>query len=163
MGDLLAFGAVAVKFLVDDLVEGVLRQQFALLRLVVLLALVDVVHRLAGLDILEEGRVLRQDEGEGGAANWFTASGDVELEDDSPMEFPEGKLSIKSTIGQVYKNEAAWEFFSKMTQGKIGPDMPMWGMIANFSFDMLMEMQGNVPENVMKALNKQLIAFDVVE
>ena len=68
------------------------------------------------------------------AANWFTAVGDVDLpEDDTPMEFPEGKLSIKSTIGQIYKNEAAWEFFSEMTQGKVGPDMPMWGMMENFA------------------------------
>ena len=103
------------------------------------------------------------EEGEGGAANWFTASGDVDLEDDSPMEFPEGKLSIKSTIGQIYKNEAAWEFFSKMTQGKIGPDMPMWGMMENFAVEMMMGMAGNVPESAIKALNKQLNQFDLVE
>jgi len=105
-----------------------------------------------------------QDEGEGGAANWFTAEGSADLpEDDTPMEFPEGKLSIKSTIGQIYKNEAAWEFFSKMTQGKIGPDMPMWGMMENFAVEMMMGMAGNVPESAIKALNKQLNQFDVVE
>ena len=103
------------------------------------------------------------DDGNEGAANWFTASGDVDLEDDAPMEFPEGKLSIKSTIGQIYKNEAAWEFFSKMTQGKIGPDMPMWGMMENFAVEMMMGMAGNVPESAIKALNKQLNQFDVVE
>ena len=87
-----------------------------------------------------------------------------DLEDDgAPMEFPEGKLSIKSTIGQIYKNEAAWEFFSKMTQGKIGPDMPMWGMMENFAVEMMMGMAGNIPESAIKALNKQLNAFDVVE
>ena len=104
-----------------------------------------------------------QDEGEGGAANWFVAEGDVDLEDDSPMEFPEGKLSIKSTIGQIYKNEAAWEFFSKMTQGKVGPDMPMWGMMENFAVEMMLGMAGNLPESAIKALNKQLNRFDVVE
>ena len=104
------------------------------------------------------------DDGEGGAANWFTAEGSAELEDDgAPMEFPEGKLSIKSTIGQVYKNEAAWEFFSKMTQGKIGPDMPMWGMMENFAIEMMMGMAGNVPESAIKALNKQLNQFDLVD
>lgn len=103
------------------------------------------------------------DDGNEGAANWFTASGDVDLEDDVPMEFPEGKLSIKSTIGQIYKNEAAWEFFSKMTQGKIGPDMPMWGMMENFAVEMMMGMAGNLPESAIKALNKQLNQFDVVE
>ena len=104
-----------------------------------------------------------QDEGEGGAANWFVAEGDVDLEDDSPMEFPEGKLSIISTIGQIYKNEAAWEFFSKMTQGKVGPDMPMWGMMENFAVEMMLGMAGNLPESAIKALNKQLNQFDVVE
>ena len=104
-----------------------------------------------------------QDEGEGGAANWFVAEGDVDLEDDSPMEFPEGKLSIKSTIGQIYKNEAAWEFFSKMTQGKVGPDMPMWGMMENFAVEMMLGMAGNLPESAIKALNQQLNQFDVVE
>ena len=105
------------------------------------------------------------DQGEGeGAANWFTAEGSVDLEDDgAPMEFPEGKLSIKSTIGQVYKNEAAWEFFSKMTGGKLGPDMPMWGMMENFAVEMMMGMAGNVPESAIKSLNKKLNEFDVVE
>ena len=79
------------------------------------------------------------------------------------MEFPEGKLSIKSTIGQIYKNEAAWEFFSQMTQGKVGPDMPMWGMMENFAVEMMMGMAGNVPESAIKALNKKLNAFDLVE
>ena len=104
-----------------------------------------------------------QDEGDGGAANWFVAEGDVDLEDDTPMEFPEGKLSIKSTIGQIYKNEAAWEFFSKMTQGKVGPDMPMWGMMENFAVEMMLGMAGNLPESAIKALNKQLTQFDAVE
>lgn len=104
-----------------------------------------------------------QDDGEGGAANWFTATGSVDLEDDAPMEFPEGKLSIKSTIGQIYKNAEAWEFFEKMTQGKVGPDKPMWGMMENFAVEMMLSMAGQVPEAAIKALNKQLNKFDVVE
>ena len=47
------------------------------------------------------------DDGEGGAANWFVAEGEVDLDDDAPMEFPEGKLSIKSKIKEIYDNEAA--------------------------------------------------------
>ena len=104
-----------------------------------------------------------EDDGNEGAANWFTAEGNVDLEDDSPMEFPEGKLSIKSTIGQVYKNEEAWEFFKEVSGGKVSPDMPMWGMLENFAVEMLMGMAGNVPEAAMKALNKKLNAFDLVE
>ena len=103
------------------------------------------------------------DDGNEGAANWFTAEGNVDLEDDSPMEFPEGKLSVKSTIGEVYKNEAAWAFFTEVSGGKVNPDMPMWGMLENFAVEMLMGMAGNVPEAAMKALNKKLNEFDVVE
>lgn len=103
-----------------------------------------------------------EDDGQG-AANWFTAEGSVDLEDDAPMEFPEGKLSIRSTVAQVYKNEAAWEVFSKMTNGKVGPDMPMWTMIENFQVEMMISMAGRVPESAIKALNKQLNQFDVVE
>ena len=103
------------------------------------------------------------DDGNEGAANWFTAMGSAELEDDSPMEFPEGKMSIKTAIGDIHKNEAAWEFFCKVTGGKINPDMPMWAMLQNFNLETMMGMSGDVPESALKALNKQLNAFDLVE
>ena len=102
------------------------------------------------------------DDGNEGAANWFTAMGDVEL-DEGPMEFPEGKINIKTPIGQIYKNEAAWEFFSKLTGGKLGPDQPMWSMMENFNMETMMTMMGNAPESALKALNKQLNAFDLVD
>ena len=104
-----------------------------------------------------------EDDGGDGAANWFTAMGSVDLDDDAPMEFPEGKLSIKSTMGQIYKNPEAWAIVDKMMGGKMGPDMPMWNMVENFNFEMLMSMGGNVPESAKKALNKTLTAFDIVE
>ena len=100
------------------------------------------------------------DDGNEGAANWFTAVGDVEL-DDEPMEFPEGKLNIKNSIGDLYRSEGAWAFFSEMTGGKIGPDMPMWGMMQNFGVDMLLGMRG-APESTLKAINKKLNAFDYI-
>jgi beta-galactosidase len=103
------------------------------------------------------------DDGNEGAANWFTAMGSTELEDDSPMEFPEGKMSVKTTIGEIYKNPEAWEFFSKMSGGKMGPDMPMWAMMQNFNLETLMGMMGSAPEGALKALNKQLNAFDLVD
>ena len=103
------------------------------------------------------------DDGNEGAANWFTAMGSTELEDDSPMEFPAGKMSVKTTIGDIYKNPEAWEFFSKMSGGKMGPDMPMWAMMQNFNLETLMGMMGSAPEGALKALNKQLNAFDLVD
>ena len=89
--------------------------------------------------------------------------GSTELEDDSPMEFPEGKMSVKTTIGDIYKNPEAWEFFSKMSGGKMGPDMPMWAMMQNFNLETLMGMMGSAPEGALKALNKQLNALDLVD
>ena len=89
--------------------------------------------------------------------------GSAELEDNSPMEFPEGKMSVKTKIGDIHKNPEAWEFFSKMTGGKLGPDKPMWSMMANFDLETMMTMMGNAPESALKALNKQLNAFDLMD
>ncbi len=101
------------------------------------------------------------DDSEGGAANWFTAVGDVDL--DEPMTFPEGKLSIHATLGQIHANPAARELLNKLMGRELGPETPMWAMISNFNLETLMGMQGEVPEAAMKALNKQLIEFDIVE
>ena len=83
--------------------------------------------------------------------------------DEGPLEFPEGKMSIKTPLADIYKNEQAWEFFSKLTGGKLGPDMPMWSMMANFNLETLMTMMGNAPESALKAMNKQLNAFDLAD
>ena len=103
------------------------------------------------------------DDGNEGAANWFTAMGDVEL-DEGPMEFPEGKMSIKTKLMDIYKNEEAWEFVSKMMGGfKLGPDHPMWNMVGNFNMETLMGMNGAPDEKMLKMLNKQLNKFDLVD
>ena len=101
--------------------------------------------------------------GNEGAANWFTAMGSVEL-DDGPMEFPEGKMSIKTKLMDIYKNEQAWEFVSKMMGGfKLGPDHPMWNMVGNFNMETLLGMNGSPDEKMLKALNKQLTKFDLID
>ena len=80
------------------------------------------------------------------------------------MVFPEGKMSIKTKIMDIYKNEEAWEFVSKMMGGfKLGPDHPMWNMIGNFNMETLMGMNGEPNEQMMKVLNKKLNAFDLVD
>lgn len=104
-----------------------------------------------------------QDDGEGGAANWFTAEGSVELDANAVMEFPEGKLSVKSTVGQVCKNPEAKAMFEKMAGREFGPDMPMWAMLENFSIEMMMGMAGNLPDGAIALINKKLNAFDIVE
>ena len=72
-------------------------------------------------------------------------------------------MSIKTNIGEIYKNEAAWAMFSELTGGKLNPDMPMWGMLQNFNLETMMGMMGNAPESALKAINKKLNAFDLVE
>lgn len=104
-----------------------------------------------------------QDESEGGAANWFTAEGSTELDTEAVMEFPEGKLSIRSTLGEVCKNPEAKEMFEKISGREFGPDMPMWTMLENFSVEMMMGMAGNLPDGAMALINKKLNAFDIVE
>ena len=89
--------------------------------------------------------------------------GNVEL-DEGPMEFPEGKMSIKTKIMDIYKNEEAWEFVSKMMGGfKLSPEHPMWNMIGNFNRETLTGMNGEPDEKMMKMLNKKLNAFDLVD
>ena len=41
--------------------------------------------------------------------------------------------------------------------------MPMWGMMSNFNLETMMTMMGNAPESALKAINKQLIVFDLVD
>jgi AcrR family transcriptional regulator len=53
-------------------------------------------------------------------------------------------------------------FFNALCK-KMGPDMPMWAMMQNFNLETLMGMMGSAPEGALKALNKQLNAFDLVE
>ncbi len=103
------------------------------------------------------------DDGNEGAANWFTAMGDVEL-DEGPMEFPEGKMSIKTKIMDIYKNEEAWEFVSKMMGGfKLSPEHPMWNMVGNFNMETLLGMNGAPDEKMLKMLNKKLNGYDLVD
>jgi len=103
------------------------------------------------------------DNGEGGAANWFTAEGDLDLDVSAPMEFPEGKLSIKSTLGEVAKNEEALAFFCQLSGREMGPGMPMWEMLSGMPVEMLMGMAGNLPDGAMAMINKKLNAFDIIE
>ena len=40
----------------------------------------------------------------------------------------------------------------------------MWNMISSFEFETLLSMSGSdIPESVLKALNKQLNAFDLID
>ncbi len=101
-----------------------------------------------------------EDDGEG-AANWFTQMGSMELVPE--MEFPEGKLSIQSSIGDLYKNEEAWAFLTETIKFPLDPNHGMWGMISKMTVEGMMTMGGELPDGALAVLNSQLIKFDKVD
>ncbi|MBP3701921.1 MAG: beta-galactosidase, partial [Lachnospiraceae bacterium] len=102
-----------------------------------------------------------EDDGQG-AANWFTQLGNLEMVPE--MVFPEGKLSIKSTLGQVYDNQDAWAALLAMMPIPLSPEHGMWGMISKFTIEGMLEMGGQeLPEAVIAMLNAKLNEFDVIE
>lgn len=99
-----------------------------------------------------------------GVANWFTQMGDLDLAPE--MTFPEGKLSIKSTISSIYANQDAWNMFKETMQlpDMLSPENGMWGMISNFTVELMLSMGGkNIPEAALAMLNAKLIEFDKVD
>ena len=52
-----------------------------------------------------------------GVANWFQTVGDMDLK--APMEFPEGRYSIKDTMEELAKIRKQWKLLqSSKTDGK---------------------------------------------
>ncbi len=102
-----------------------------------------------------------EEDGEG-AANWFTQMGNLEMVPE--MTFPEGKLSVKSSLGDIYKNAEAWKFLTDMIKFPLSPEHGMWGMISQASVEGLMGMTGDgIQEGALAFLNQELIKFDVIE
>ena len=101
-----------------------------------------------------------EDDGEG-AANWFTQMGDMDLP--TEMQFPEGKYSIKSKLGELYNNPDAWAMFTDLIKFPLSPEHGMWGMISNFTVEGLMEMNGDgMPEAALAMINAKLNEYDVM-
>ena len=79
------------------------------------------------------------------------------------LTFPEGKLSIRSTLEAIYKNEEAWKFFTETLKLPLTPAHGMWGMVSKMTVEGLMSMSGEeLPEAVMATLNAQLNKFDLI-
>ena len=96
-----------------------------------------------------------------GAANWFTQMGDLELAPE--MVFPEGKYSVKSSLGSLGKCPEVWEKLQGILSIPLTPGEGMWDMIKNFTLEGALEMLGNVPEKALAMLNAELNKYDVVE
>ncbi|MCD7763331.1 MAG: glycoside hydrolase family 2 protein [Lachnospiraceae bacterium] len=100
-----------------------------------------------------------------GVANWFKLAGDLDLS--APMEFPEGKYSIKDTFEELAKCpealEAAAEAFSLAMNMKMAPGEGMWDMMKAMTVEASLEMAGSLcPEGFAQSVNAKLIKFDKV-
>ncbi len=101
-----------------------------------------------------------------GVANWFKLSGDLDLS--APMEFPEGKYSIKDTVEEIAKCPEAMEEVStaiKLTMNmEVKPGEGMWDMMKAMSVEGMLDMAGGLaPEGFAESLNAKLIRYDKVK
>ncbi|MCM1542869.1 MAG: glycoside hydrolase family 2 protein [Blautia sp.] len=95
-----------------------------------------------------------------GVANWFKLAGNLDLE--SPMEFPEGRYSVKDTLEELARSEEALAITSqaiKLASGfEIAPGTEMWDVMKSMSPEKLMEVAGAaMPEGFLESLNAKLI------
>lgn len=100
-----------------------------------------------------------------GVANWFKLAGDLDLK--APMEFPEGKYSIKDTVEEIAKSPEAMEIVTeaiKITLNmKVVPGEGMWDMMKAMALESMVDMAGSLaPEGFKESLNGKLIKIDKV-
>lgn len=100
-----------------------------------------------------------------GVANWFSTVGDLDLK--APMEFPEGKYSVKDTMEEFAKCPEAMDVVSKAvklaTNFVVAPGEGMWDMMKAMSPESMMGMMsGLVPDGFLESLNAKLIKIDKV-
>ncbi len=100
-----------------------------------------------------------------GVANWFSTVGDLDLK--APMEFPEGKYSVRDTMEEFAKSPEAMQIISKAvklaTNFDIVPGEGMWDMMKAMSPQAMMGMMsGLVPDGFLESLNDKLIQIDKV-
>ena len=101
-----------------------------------------------------------------GVANWFKLSGDLDLE--APMEFPEGKYSIKDTIEEIAKSPEAFEIAQEvgkiLMNVKLEVGVGMYEMARTMNLEKVAEMAGSrVPDGFMESVNAKLIKIDKVQ
>lgn len=100
-----------------------------------------------------------------GVANWFKLAGDLDLA--APMEFPEGKYSIKDSMLEIAECPEAMEIVSKAvklaTNMDVKPGVGMWDMMKSMTPEGMVQMAGSMmPDGFAESLNAQLIQIDKV-
>ncbi|MCQ2443833.1 MAG: beta-galactosidase, partial [Oscillospiraceae bacterium] len=98
-----------------------------------------------------------------GVANWFATMGSMDLA--APMEFPEGKYSVKDNFEAYAKSPEALAIARKAmklaTNFDIVPGEGMWNMMKNMSPYGMMDMMP-MPEGFLESLNAKLIKIDKI-
>ena len=98
-----------------------------------------------------------------GVANWFKLAGNLDLT--APMEFPEGKYSVKDSMETLAQSPEALEVVRKAlklaTNFDLTPGVGMWDMLRKSSPERMMGMAGGMlPEGFLESLNAKLIQID---
>ncbi len=98
-----------------------------------------------------------------GVANWFKLAGDLDLE--APMEFPEGKYSVKDTMEELSKCPEAFEIVHNAvklaTNFDVAPGVGMWDMMKGMTPEKMCGMMSSaMPKGFLESINAKLIEID---
>ena len=100
-----------------------------------------------------------------GVANWFKLAVDLDLT--APMEFPEGKYSVKDSMETLAQSPEALEMVREavklVTNFDLSPGVGMWDMMKSMTPEGMMTMGGGaMPQGFLESLNAKLIKIDRV-
>lgn len=96
-----------------------------------------------------------------GVANWFKSVGDMDLK--APMEFPEGKYSVRDTLEELAKSHEAFEIAAEAiklaSNFKVKQGEGMWDMFRAMSPERMSSVM-NMPDGFLESLNLKLTRID---
>lgn len=104
------------------------------------------------------------DDSRDGAANWF----DDSAARPKPLEFPEGRLSVKDKMGEIFAHPEAGPIMMEMMSAGISgdnvqPNKGMMKMLANMSFEQIVKMAGKkMPKGTLEKVNEALIQYEKI-
>lgn len=98
-----------------------------------------------------------------GVANWFRLAGNLDLE--APMEFPEGRYSIKDTLEELANSEEALdiaaEAFRLTMNMKLVRGKGMWDMMKSITLEDGLKMAGSMaPKGFAESVNAKLTRIE---
>ncbi len=124
-------------------------------------ATIEIVEKEPDIYVLPE--VLEHAEG---VENWFKTVGNLNL--DQPMEFPEGRYSVRCTLEDISRSEEAFQVVSeavKLTMNmKPEKGKGMWDMMKSMTPESMIQMAGSLaPQGFLESLNGKLIQIKKAE